>query len=397
MKLTKPDLTFLRQLMGNPWINGNVFGENPKHLLGRWQQKEQFNPWVLYIEELSRTILTSANIKLDTRALAKKLDADYGSTLAEMECAVFLAQQGFSVTLEPTAPEKGPDIRADWDETPYFVEVRALGDCEEDDRFKSITRQLFSRLNTVRSSYSVAITVGDEYFPGTSALKSAIDAVLESLNIAKEHKWKSATLYHSPSGTLLNPGGDFSGTRAGHREIVNKADFIARFTNLGEEREKTTASTIRPFKDPPKPDQTHERLKKILSKKRTQLPKNSRGIIVFDVSELFMLTDFSVESALYGDLVVTFPASINPGEPIGELGAQRNNRGFFRQTSRVSAVVIHKRVVENATIRHEWKVYPTNRGNPDTIRLNLAELRRFGELGDREHLTAENAPNPENG
>src|SRR5579884_1553828 len=236
MKLTKPDLTFLRQLMGNPWINGNVFGENPKHLLGRWQQKEQFNPWVLYIEELSRTILTSANIKLDTRALAKKLDADYGSTLAEMECAVFLAQQGFSVTLEPTAPEKGPDIRADWDETPYFVEVRALGDCEEDDRFKSITRQLFSRLNTVRSSYSVAITVGDEYFPGTSALKSAIDAVLESLNIAKEHKWKSATLYHSPSGTLLNPGGDFSGTRAGHREIVNKADFIARFTNLGEER-----------------------------------------------------------------------------------------------------------------------------------------------------------------
>lgn len=393
--MTKPDLTFLRQLLGDPWVDANVFGEKPTHLLGRWQQKEQGNPWVLYTDELVKTILTSAKIKLDRGTLAEKLDADYVSTLAEMESAVFLAQQGFSVTLEPTAPERGPDLRADWEETPYFLEVRALGESEEDDRFKSITRQLFSQLNTVPSSYSVAITVGDEYSPGTSALKKAIDAVLESLNILKEQKWKRATLYHSPSGTLLNPGGDFDGTRAAHQEIVNKADFIARFTHVGEEREKTTASTVRPFKSTPQPDQTHERLKKILNKKRTQLPKNSRGIIVFDASELFMLTDFSVESALYGDLVVTFPATTNPGGPLGELSARRNNRGFFRQTSRVSAVVIHKRVVENSTVRNEWKIYPTNRANPDTIRLSLAELRRFGELDDREHLSAENTPNPE--
>jgi hypothetical protein len=57
--------------------------------------------------------------------------------------------------------------------------------------------------------------------------------------------------------------------------------------------------------------------------------------------------------------------------------------------------VIHKRVVENSTVRHDWKVYPTNRANPDTIRLSLEQLRRFGELEDRMHLTAENAPNAE--
>ncbi len=33
---------------------------------------------------------------------------------------------------------------------------------------------------------------------------------------------------------------------------------------------------------------------------------------------------------------------------------------------------------------------PTNRANEDTIELTLAELRRFGELGEREHLCAEN-------
>jgi hypothetical protein len=381
--------------MGDPWVDANVFGNKPTHLLGQWQQKRQGIPWVPYTDELLKTILTSAKIKLDRGALAQKLDADYVSTLAEMETAVFLEQQGFFVTLEPTAPERGPDLRADWEETPYFIEVRALGESEEDDRFNSISRQLFSQLNAVPSSYSVAFTVGDEYSPSTLPLKKAMNAVLESLKILKEEKWKRATLYHSASGTLLNPGGDFDGARAAHREIVHKANFIARFTNAGQEREKTTASAARPFKRALQPDQTHERLKKILNKKRTQLPKDSRGIIVFDATQLFMLTDFSVESALYGDLVVTFPATANPGEPIGELSAQRNNRGFFRQTSRVSAVVIHKKAVENSTVRSEWTVYPTNRANPDTIRLSRVELRRFGELDDREHLAAENAPNPE--
>jgi hypothetical protein len=381
--------------MGDQWVDTNVFGEKPTHLLGRWQQIRPGNPWVPYADELLRTILTSAKVELDRGALGQKLDADYVSTLAEMESAVFLEQQGFSVTLEPTAPERGPDLRADWEGIPYFVEVRALGESDEDDRFNSISRQLFSQLNTVPSSYSVDITVGDEYFPSTLPLKRAMDVVLESLKILKEEEWKRATLYHSSSGTLLNPGGDFDGTRAAHQAIVNKAEFIARFTNVGEEREKTTASAARPFKRTPQPDQTHERLKKILNKKRTQLPKHSRGIIVFDATELFMLTDFSVESALYGDLVVTFSAPANPGEPPEELNALRNNRGFFRQTSRVSAVVIHKRVVENSTVRSEWKIYPTNRVDPDTIRLSLSELRRFGELDDREHLAAENAPNPE--
>jgi hypothetical protein len=380
--------------MGDPWVNVNVFSEKPGHLLGRWQQKEQGNPWVTYTDELLKTILTSAKIKLDKGTLARKLDAEYVSTLAEMESAVFLEQQGFFVTLEPTAPESGPDLRADWEETSYFVEVRALGESDEDNRFNSICRQLFSRLNTVPSSYSVDITVGDEYLPSSLPLKRATDVVLESLKILKEEKWKGATLYHSSSGTLLNPGGDFNGTRAAYQKIVGKADFIARFRDVGEEREKTTASAVRLFKRTPQPDQTHERLKKILNKKRTQLPKDSRGIIVFDATELFMLTDFSVESALYGDLVVTF-SPVNLGEHPEELSAQRNNRGFFRQTSRVSAVVIHKRVVENLTVRSEWRVYPTNRANPDTIRLSLLELRRFGETEGREHLSAENAPNQE--
>jgi hypothetical protein len=42
-------------------------------------------------------------------------------------------------------------------------------------------------------------------------------------------------------------------------------------------------------------------------------------------------------------------------------------------------------------VRDRWQVYPTNRANPDTIRLSLAELRRLGELESREHLSAGHA------
>jgi hypothetical protein len=174
--------------------------------------------------------------------------------------------------------------------------------------------------------------------------------------------------------------------------IVRKADFMARFEHLERKRQGTPASFFEPQKHPPEPVKDHERLRKILDDKRSQLPRASRGIIVLEVSELFMASNFSIERALYGDLLVGFPPVKGPEEPVGEAIMSGNKRGFFRLTSRVSAVVIHKRNVENDQIKNEWHVYPTNRANADTIRLTLAELECFGELGDRGHLSAENVP-----
>lgn len=155
----------------------------------------------------------------------------------------------------------------------------------------------------------------------------------------------------------------------------------------------TAASLMKKMKLPPEPVNDHERLKAILNEKRKQLPKSSRGIITLEVSEQFMLSDFSVESALYGDLEFQFQRVDGMHEPVGEPIAKRNNQGFFRQTSRVSAIVIQYRRVDGGRVMLERKVYPTYRANDDTIRLTLAELRRFGELEDREHLTSEHAPN----
>lgn len=395
-----PDVPFLRALMGDPWVDAEVFGGHPTHVLGLWMRNKPDNLWMPYIERLLKTLLTSTNVTLDRAVLRDKIKSDYVSTLAEVETAVFLLGRGFTIIVEPSVSVWGPDLRADFDGVSYFLEVRSVGDAEEEDRFNSISRQVFSTLNTVPSSYTVAITLGDEYEPLTPELKRAIDAILECLTALKEKKWKKATLYYSASGALLNPDGDFdrlnpgaSRERQGRREvIVDNADFIARFAALDEEQDKTSATVIRWFNPIPEADKTHERLKRILNKKRTQLPEHERGIIVLEVSELFMLSDFSIESALYGDLTVGFPSPASAGEPLGEPVTGRKGNGFFGKTSRVSAVVIYTRVPEAETIQTVWKVYPTNRANADAIRLPLVELERLGELGERARLSAENAP-----
>jgi hypothetical protein len=133
-------------------------------------------------------------------------------------------------------------------------------------------------------------------------------------------------------------------------------------------------------------------LKRILQNKRKQLPSGARGIILFDVSELFMLSEFSIERALYGDTLVEFPRVDSPGQAVGQENWRRSRNGFLLQTSRVSAVVFQRRELKDGSSKIARQVYPTNRADADTIRLNLAELKRFGDLGDHQHLSAENAP-----
>jgi hypothetical protein len=397
--MTNPDLEYLRKLLGDEWVDKQIFGPTPKHLLGRWQKKTPDNPWVRHTETLAKFFFTSERIKFNPEVLSSKLKAEYVSTLAEMESAQFIAQQGFSVIVEPTAPDKGPDLQAEQDGVPYFVEIRAVGFSEEEERIDAISNQIFSQLKAIPSSYVAQITIGDSYTANSPELHGAIAKLIDALKILKEGRPQKATFYYSASDDpMLNPGGDFDSKAMAFTEkekrcqaIADKADFIVRFRDQGTQQDGTPASLARQFKVPPEPVNTHERLKKILLKKKNQLPKDSRGIIVLEVSELFMLDDFSVESALYGDLLVHFAAVTPPGQEVGELVARRNNRGFFRQTSRVSAIVIHRRTTEEGQVRDRWQVYPTNRANPDTIRLSLAELRRLGELEGREHLSAENA------
>jgi len=380
-------------LLGDSWLEAEVFGDDPSHWLGLWQKKNPNNVWIKYCEQLTKTLLTNNRISFDAEALANKLrsETDCVPTLAEMEWAIFLAERGFAITIEPTAPLRGPDLRADWQGVPYFVEVRTVGFSEDEDRRDGVTNEIFAILNATPSRYQVMLTVSEEYEPGSEKLRHAIAAVLTSLNVLRDRGERGATLHFADKNdaVLLLPGTNSTGKYSG---ILERADFVARFEQIDKEQVGTPASFFQPLKHPPEPVKDHERLRRILHIKRKQLPSASRGIIALDVSELFMLSDFSVERALYGDWLIGFPLGKGPEEPVGETISWRNRRGFLLHTSRVSAVVIQRRTVENEEVKIKRQVYPTNRADSDTIRLNLAELERFGDVEDRKHLSAENVP-----
>lgn len=390
-------MNYLRKLLGDAWVEAELLGADPTHPLGCYRKSDPNSPWVPYVEELVKLILTDARIKCLTKDLSRKFKAEYTSTVAEMEAAVFLAKQGFLVTVEPNAPKKGPDLLVEREGVSYFVEIREAGLSWEEDRIQRISKEVFARLGALPSRCSVAITIGEAYTPSSAKLEAAIAVVVEALELVKKREMKKATLYYAHSeGKLLNPGGDagqrFSGSQPHYQRIVDKADFIARFSDVGKDQTGTPVSLSKIPKFPPEPVKTHERLKNILVEKSSQLPKNSRGILLLEVTEQFLLSDFTIERALYGDLEVSFVPVSGPSEPVGEMTLRSNQRGFFGQTARVSAVVIHTRTLKDAEVQSSWHVYPTNRANPDTIRLSLRELERFGDIGDRKHLSGENVP-----
>ncbi|HKV24237.1 MAG TPA: hypothetical protein VJN93_06560 [Candidatus Acidoferrum sp.] len=93
-----------------------------------------------------------------------------------------------------------------------------------------------------------------------------------------------------------------------------------------------------------------------LNEKRKQLQKSSRGIITLEVSDQLMLSDFSLESELHGDLKFRFQRVDGIPEPVGEPIARRNKRDFSRQTSCASAVEIQNRRVEGGRVILERKI-----------------------------------------
>ena len=58
--MTVPELPSLRKLLGDTWIDSEVFHDKPTHLLGRWQKGKPDNAWVvIHAEALVKAILTS--------------------------------------------------------------------------------------------------------------------------------------------------------------------------------------------------------------------------------------------------------------------------------------------------------------------------------------------------
>ena len=178
-------MNYLRRLLGDAWLDTEVLGPNPTHPLGCLQKSDPNNAWVPYVEGLVKFIFTDPRINCVAKDLRRKFKAEYTSTVAEMEVGVFLAEQGFVVTFEPSAPKKGPDLLAEREGIPYFVEIREAGFSWDEDRIHRISKEIFAKLDS-----GPLKLLGGVYDRGciranSAQLKAAMAVVVDALELLK--------------------------------------------------------------------------------------------------------------------------------------------------------------------------------------------------------------------
>lgn len=388
----------LRKLFGDEWFEREVLGAEPEHLLGRWHKKNRDNPITKYTDELVRYALAGDALKCDVARLATKLQGEFVDTLVELGYAVFLVDQGMEVTMEPTVPLAGPDLRVIKEEE-YFVEIRRVQLDEACAAADIATEDVFTRLCEVPSRYSVVISMTDEYSAHSPMLKNAVRLVRSALDDLEKRGIQKATFcYYNSDDYCLCEGpevnAEYNYTNRQHladqirdEEWKRNATFLARFDDTGQKNDRTVVGVL-PLgaeRHLVQPDETYLRLRKLLGKKQKQLPKGTPGIILLDITDLgkLLVDEFTITRALYGDLVVTirgeegFPHDLN-----------RKPNGYFMGTSRVAAVVIQKTQIEADRVLVSREVFPTN--NPHARVLKLEELKLFGTIAEGlENLCAE--------
>jgi len=396
----------LRNLLGDEWIKQEVLSADPEHLLGRWHKKNPDNPFTRYADDLAGFIL-KGGVKCDLARLATKLKSEFVETLVEMGYAVFLAKQGFQVTMEPTAPEAGPGLLAVRG-SEYYVEVRKVGLDEASAAADLATQDVFNRLCSRPSRYGVLISMTDEYAAHSRQLKQAVNTVVTVLEDLTKRHVRKATLYYYGAGKHTLHEGDEAQPHFDYAdgkklaaqleefEHLKAAHFIARFDDSGNENDHTPVA-VHPLGEHPyqvKPSETHLRLREILQKKSKQLPKASRGIIVLDITDLakLMVDEETIMNAVYGDLqvIIKMPSD---GEDFQWADMNRKTNGFFLKTTRVSAVVVETASIADDVFSVNREVFPTN--NPQATVLTTEELKALGTIAeDLENLCAEKSITP---
>jgi hypothetical protein len=391
-------VTFLQELFGKDWVDSVVRAQDSQHPLARWYRENADNPVARYVETLAEVVVKSGRITCNPARLASKLKAEFEETLSELGYAVFLAKQGLRVTMEPFLPKAGPDLTA-VGEHEYFVENKKVSLDEVRAAADEATDDLFDRLCEIPSRFGIVISMTDEFRAYSPQLKKAANKIEDTLKKLGEQDLRKATLYYfGPDDSMLveneveEPKFEFDADPGRLQwqvhlfEHIQKARLVARFIDVGAPKDRTSVAVHSLGSDPGmvQPDKTHLRLRGILHKKREQLPENSRGIIVLEISDLEKLgiDEWTLVSALYGEQQVTIRS--NPGADDVETELNHRQNGFFAKTTRVSAVVVEKTGIKGDKVEVTREVFPTN--NAAAIVLTQAELEQFGIIVDDQQL-----------
>lgn len=310
-----------------------------------------------------------------------KNTTEFYDVLPEIEWAAYLKNAGFPVSIEPTFPQKGPDLKAEINGEDIYFEIKSLNLSEEDRKEENYFIEIMGRIKEIQSRFFVNISLHDSFsdediFPVIKLIKKKINE-FERKNIYQP----VSVYYFSPSDIREWYG--YDGLNPPHDVYYNpmkyplfwerhKAKVIVTFYPLEDYFDATIVDIV----DAAESVDDTKRIRKSLGKKLEQLPTNAPVVVVIDVTFSYV-DNISVEDAIYGSSIYTIRLNTQTGETADEYWNRKRN-GIFQSSTRISAVVMYKRKIsDDEAIKFERKVY----GNPMAKNpLNKDEISKIGEI-----------------
>lgn len=307
---------------------------------------------------------------------------EFCDVLPEIEWATHLKNVGLPVSIEPTFPEKGPDLKVKINGRDIYFEIKHLHLSEEDQPKENYFNVFLDRIRKIKSKFFVNISLhgisDEDLFPMINLIKRKIN------EFKRKNIHQPVSVYYFSSTDIrewygydeLNPPHDVYCNPMKYPLFWerHKAKVIATFYPL----EDYFGATIVAIVDVAEDVDDTKRIRKSLGRKLGQLPTNAPAVVVIDVTFSYV-DNISVEDAIFGSSIYTIRLNTQTGETADKYWNRKRN-GIFQSSTRISAVVVYKRKIsEDGFIEFERKVY---RNSMTKNQLNKDEISKIGEMMD---------------
>ena len=312
-----------------------------------------------------------------------KNTTEFYDVLPEIEWAAYLKKRGFPVSIEPTFPKKGPDLKAEINGEDIYFEIKSQNLSEDDRKEENYFIEIMDRIKEIQSRFFVSTSLRDNF--SDEDLIPVIRLIKKKINgFERKNIYQPVSVYYfSPSDIRewsgydeLNPPHDVYSNPMKYPLFWerHKAKVIITFYPLDDYFGATIVGIGGGAEDV---DDT-KRVRKSISRKLEQLPTNAPAVVVINVTFSYA-DDISVEDAIYGSSIYTIRLNTQTGETADGYWNRKRN-GIFQSIRRISAVVMYKQKVSNeGFIEFERKIYRNPMAkNP----LDKDQISKIGEIMD---------------
>jgi hypothetical protein len=337
------------------------------------------------------TVLDALNATEEQRRVLREklLDGNgFFAAVTEVETLIHLHHRGFEIRIEPLYPSRGPDFFVEKDDFQSFVEDRSIGPEDHEIGLDLKFEYLRTKLDKVKSRYSLHFTIPDGFVAYSKELKRAVSRAIDMLRkVEKENRKEAALYYLGPDDyvlldkNILLAGYDANASEQ-ELEIQSRCMQPGIFVVDYQQTSPEPISGMYALGDEPRWLRPHSRILKSLHAKISQMQKGARNVIALDISHA-NVTETNVTDALYGSIGIEIRIDPATGRP-AMAGQIRERDGFFRLTTRVQAVVsVRRSRTAEAGFTTIWTVFPTNNDKAE-LPMTREELSQFGTVVEAE-------------